>query len=287
MSVLGFATLVFCLLVAFCMSASMSKASTLKKPMRILVFGGTGFVGSQFVKTAAQRGHEVVALARRAPDFPLPPNVKYISCNAVNLEEIEKALSKETNFDACVHAIGLLFDSSSKLRDYNKFMSGSGSIPSNDATYDQITRQTAFNALSVFTKKKRSTTIPKFLFVSAAEAGWTFKAPVDFLERYLVAKRAVETKLLSLIPPSNNNNQKITIRPVIFRPSLIWSSQRPQSFLSVLPFFVGYFLRFSFVDRPVTVEALTSAMVTAIEQEDQEIIGIQRFPEIDRLSAAQ
>jgi len=30
------------------------------------------------------------------------------------------------------------------------------------------------------------------VFVSAAEAKWDFKAPVDFLEEYLVAKRAVE-----------------------------------------------------------------------------------------------
>ena len=94
----------------------------------------------------------------------------------------------------------------------------------------------------------------------------------DFLQRYLAAKRAVEAKLLG----------STTLRPIVVRPSLIYSLDRPLSLPSVGAFFVGNKIGLPFVDRPVTVQALSAAMVRAMGQPG--VSGIQRYPEIDRLS---
>jgi nucleoside-diphosphate-sugar epimerase len=245
----------------------------------VLVFGGTGFVGSTFIQKAVERGHSVVAVARRQPTQPIP-TVTYITADAVNEDAVRAALRNETEFDACVHAVGLLFDSASGLGQWNVHASGSGSVPSADATYDRVTRQTAFNALSIFTERRRSAEQPvpsPFVFVSAAEAGWTFKAPVAWLERYLTAKRAVEAKLLG------DGTAAAGVRPIVFRPSMIWTPARPLGLLAVAPFYLGHALRLPIVDRPVTVDSLATAMLVAVESGT--VRGVQRFADVDRLAA--
>lgn len=144
-------------------------------------------------------------------------------------------ISKYGPFDGYVHCIGLLFDSKSGLKSLNQYASGSSSIPGDSVTYDDITRRTAFNLIEAVEKvacdadQTCKNNIP-LVFISAAEAGWTFKAPVDFLERYLLAKRSVEKRLLEQSP---------IVRAVVMRPSLIWTWDRPQGLLSVIPFYIG------------------------------------------------
>jgi len=224
-----------------------------------------------------------------------------------------------------IHCIGLLFDDASGLGNWNRFVSGSGSLPDTQSTYDSITRLSAFNAIeatleylqlqtndgrtsgsssSTTTTTTRKTSFP-FVFTSAAEAGWPdvpggpqieeFFAP-EWLRRYLVAKRAVEGRLSSitlnqglpttaddLIDSSSSLGVGVSLRPIIPRPSLIYSLDRPASYIPVGAFFVGnQFLRLPFVDRPVTVQALANAIIKAISKED--VRGILRYPEIDELS---
>jgi nucleoside-diphosphate-sugar epimerase len=248
------------------------------KPLRILVFGGTGFVGSLLVSKALQRGHDVVALSRRGRPKQLVGGTKearWLQCDVANQKQLFDILQTENKFDVYVHAVGLLFDSSSGLSHLNKFASGSSSVPADSATYDLVTRQTAFNAIDLLSQKHSdlitetsNASLPAMPFVSA---GWTFECHVPWLERYLVTKRAVESRLLS---------SQSSLRPVIFRPSLIWTKKRPQSLLSVLPFFAGNFLlegllgMDSIIDKPITVDMLTDAMIYAAEHSDQ--VGVKR-----------
>lgn len=183
-----------------------------------------------------------------------------------------------------IHCIGLLFDDESGFGRYNRFVSGSKSVPDSQSTYDSITRQTAFNAIDATIDYCNSTNVSEFpfVFVSAAEAGWpqmtggTFiesKLAPNWLQRYLKAKRAVEEKLLESDPP---------LRPIIMRPSLIYSLDRPLSFPSVGAFFVGNKVGLPFVDRPVSVQALSKAIVRSLSL--PEVQGIQRYTQIDALN---
>jgi hypothetical protein len=192
-----------------------------------------------------------------------------------------------------VHCIGLLFDDASGIGNFNRFVSGSGSVPDPDSTYDTIIRQTAFNAidatLQYVQQNNLSTSNFPFVFMSAAEAGWPdvlggpqveqYLAP-EWLKRYLAAKRAVEAKLMGQNQSSTSPSP--VLRPVIPRPSLIYSLDRPASYGPVGAFIVGNKIGLPFVDRPVTVQSLANAIVRSIARDS--VRGIQRFQQIDELN---
>jgi len=267
---------------------SMSKTTS-----KLLVLGGTGFLGQAVCKRAIIEGYEVTSLSRRGLPPYRPDNsadtkstldkVDYRQGDALVPESINNILN-EGGYVGIVHCIGLLFDDESGLGELNQFVSGSGSLPSAKSSYDTITRQTAFNAIECaidYTLDAAMETPLPFCFTSAAEAGWPDVAggefverlTPDFLKRYLAAKRAVESKLMQSKPK---------LRPIIARPSLIYSMDRPESFVSVGAFFFLNGIGAPFVDRPVTVQSLAAAMVRGIGSDS--ISGVLRYPEIDRLS---
>ena len=53
-------------------------------------------------------------------------------------------------------------------------------------------------------------------------------------------------------------------RPIILRPSLVWSADRPGSLPSVAAFYAANALGLPFVDRPVNVDTLAGAAVNAL-----------------------
>lgn len=179
----------------------------------------------------------------------------------------------------------MLLDDESGLGQYNRFASGSGSLPDSGATYDTITRVTAFNVIEAAMDYVKANNLKEpfpICFTSAAEAGWpdmrggTFvenRLAPGFLKRYLAAKRAVEEKLLGSEPQ---------IRPIIVRPSLIYTMDRPASFPAVGAFFIGNKIGLPFVDQPVTVQSLANAMVRSISRSD--VKGILRYKEINAMS---
>jgi len=231
-------------------------------------------------------GYSVTSLSRRGnPDDSEGNNdqIDYRTGDARQLETIANILN-EGDYVAVVHCIGLLFDGESGIGNLNRFVSGSGSVPEGASTYDDITRLTAFNAISAaesYAQNRGGEPLP-FIFTSAAEAGWPDVPGGKFVEknltpqwlrRYLVAKRAVEARLMK--------NQNL-LRPIIFRPSLIFSLDRIGSLPPVGAFFVGNKVGLPFVDRPVTVQSLSTAAVRAISRPD--VRGVQRFMQIDELA---
>lgn len=253
---------------------------------RLLVLGGNGFVGREVCSIAVQKGYTVTSLSRRGenpdPNDETLSMVKWVKGDATDFNVV-KSLVDEA--DAVVHAIGLLFDANSGLTNLNIVVSGSQSIPGEESTYDRITRQTAFNVIEAI---KSRFSLPFFgsspvpvCFVSAAEAGWpevslgpeveANLAP-EWLKQYLVAKRAVEAKLAS-------DPEKI--RPVIYRPSLIWSWTK-FDVLPIIPIFnLLNAIGVPFVDKTVTVTTLSKAIVAGLE--DGTLTGVKRFPEMEQL----
>ena len=259
------------------------------KPMKVTVFGGTGYVGSQVCERLIQRGHQVTALSRRGvnpkPDSKELSQVTWVSGDATDMKTVEGLLKDS---DAAVHCIGLLFDVDSGLANLNKIVSGSGSVPGEASTYDAITRTTAFNVIQGIEKKQSSimNVMNKdkkfpFCFVSAAEAGWPdvpFGKTIDekiapgWLQKYLIAKRAVEQRLKG----SN------AIRYAIYRPSLIWDWTK-LDVLPVIPVFnFASAIGIPFVDKTVRVETLADAIVAGLENDN--ISGVQRFGEMEKIS---
>ena len=269
----------------------LSSASALAPASKVVVFGGTGYVGSRVCERLVNKGYQVTGVSRRGQN-PQPSNealeqVNWIAGDATDAAFVQ---SQVQNQDAVVHAVGLLFDVESGLQQFNTIVSGSKSLPDPEkSTYDQITRQTMFyildaleaqakNPLNMFNKNTQPTPLA---FVSCAEAGWpevtlgewieSNVAPA-WLQKYLVAKRAVEARLSSTS----------CVRPVIVRPSLIWSWDK----LDVLPlipvFDLANAIGVPFVDKTVRVETLADAIVAGLEQET--VQGVQRFDSMEQLA---
>lgn len=230
------------------------------------------------------RGYDVTSFSRRGEN-PEPGNeqldqVTWVKGDATDPGTVNDMVGKA---DAVVHAIGLLFDVNSGLTDLSVVVSGSNAVPGADSTYDKITRQTAFNVIEAANAKFRlpfSNDKTPVLFVSAAEAGWPEVAlgeqveqnlAPQWLREYLVAKRAVEAKLTSTD----------SIRPVIFRPSLIWSWTK-FDVLPIIPVFnVANAVGVPFVDKTVRVETLAKAIIAGLE--DEQVSGVQRFMQMEAL----
>ena len=130
-------------------------------------------------------------------------------------------------------------------------------------------------AIECFTSKSSSSAeTPKpFVFISAAEAGWTAPAPVKWLERYLAAKREVEDEVMT----------NKSLRPVILRPSLVWSWDKPQALISVVPFFLASTLGVPFIDKPVMLTTLVDAAIGAVQ--DPVVRGILREKDMKAVAA--
>lgn len=256
------------------------------KPKKLVVLGGTGFVGSEVCKIAVDRGFAVTSLSRRgenpAPNDALLSQVNFQQGDATDPATVSKVLAEA---DAVVHAVGLLFDVESGLANLSPIVSGSGSVPGSESTYDNITRRTAENAIAALKARLQlpfmsSGSIP-FAFVSCAEAGWPDVAlgdkveevAPDWLKKYLAAKRTVEGQL---------NGATDRLRPILYRPSLIWNWSK-LDVLPVIPIFnIANALGVPFVDKTVRVETLAAAIVAGLE--DETIAGVQRFSEMENLA---
>lgn len=215
-------------------------------------------------------GWRVVSVSRRGVPENALAGVDWRTGD-VTQPGVTRALLAEGGFSALVHAVGLLFEGGS-----NRLVSGSGSVPSPGATYDAVTRRSAVLAVEAAAELLQpppsASGPPPFVFVSAAEAGWTLPAP-GWLERYLVAKRAAETSLLG----------ERRLRGAVLRPSLVWSFDRPLALPSVAAFYVANAVGLPFVDRPVSVDTLAAAAVRALS--DEAVAGVQRYPQMEALAA--
>ena len=273
--------------------ASTTTSSAFSPPKNVVVFGGTGYVGSQVCERLINKGYEVTGVSRRGTN-PKPgksdalDQVNWVSGDATNPSDVQKYVD---NADAVVHAVGLLFDVESGLQGLNTIVSGSKSVPDPEAsTYDNITRKTMFNVIDAVEKKSKNplniikgngSAKTPVAFVSCAESGWPDvqfgdfveeKLAPEWLQKYLIAKRQVESRLTG----------SSSLRPVIVRPSLIWSWDK-LDVLPIIPVFnIANAVGVPFVDKTVRVETLADAIVAGIE--DESVSGVQRYMQMEELA---
>lgn len=177
-------------------------------------------------------------------------------------------------------------------------------------TYDAITRLTACAAADAAAAHRKGCA---FVFISAAEAGWPEDTPLlpPFLRDYLAAKRAVEAHMQGLANAGVEaaavcidtvlcmvraaSTDALTamsrdfaagpafagrVRPVIMRPSLIWTPARPAALPPVAAFTLASMLGVPGVQRPVRVDTLANAVATAIA--DQRSQGVWKSKDMER-----
>ena len=280
--------------VLLLLASAGTTTNALAPPSKVVVFGGTGYVGSQVCERLVKKGYDVTGVSRRGTN-PRPNNaeleqVNWVVGDATNPSDVKAAIE---DADAVVHAVGLLFDVESGLQGLNNIVSGSRSQPDPEkSTYDNITRQTMFNIIDAIEAKAMNPInmiktqgkgkMP-LAFVSCAKAGWPDvqfgdyveeKLAPEWLQKYLVAKRAVEGRLA----------QTTAARSVVVRPSLIWSWDK-LDVLPIIPVFnLANAVGVPFVDKTVRVETLADAIVAGIE--DDSVSGVQRFMQMEELAQA-
>jgi len=250
---------------------------------RLLVLGGSGFVGRQLCSRALADGWSVVSLSRRgqpeeAEGLPAKTlaSVDWRRGDATD-PDAARTILQEGGFRAVFHCMGMLF-----AGDLNRLVSGSGSLPSPGATYDAVTRQSALAAAAAaaeLCERSANGAPPPFGFVSAAEAAWSFDAPLEWLRLYLAAKKSVERELLDGYGATTR-----TLRPIILRPSLVYSPDRPAALPAVAAFWAANALGLPGVDRPVSVDTLAAAAVSALG--DERASGVLGFREMEDRAAA-
>ena len=87
--------------------SSVQSLATAARPLRVAVFGGTGYVGSAVCDRLVRRGHIVTAISRRGanpkPNSDTLGRVNWVRGDATDGKVVEKVLKDS---DAAVHAIG-------------------------------------------------------------------------------------------------------------------------------------------------------------------------------------
>lgn len=80
---------------------------------RIIVIGGTGYAGGHIVAEAQARGHDVVAVSRKAPEVPAP-GVAYVQGSVLDLDALAPTLH---GADVVISALSPRGDMTDKVLD--------------------------------------------------------------------------------------------------------------------------------------------------------------------------
>ncbi|KAJ1981473.1 hypothetical protein H4R34_002067 [Dimargaris verticillata] len=187
---------------------------------RILVVGGSGFLGSSICRVALQRGLEVVSLSRHgAPARPHPTAPRPAWHEQVHWQQGD-ALQPDTyakvaqDCSGIVHTVGTLLET-----DYKPLIKAGSvcqaasqwrSLRTNPTgvNYRRINRDTALEVAQTAVKSGAPKT---FVYISASDV-------LPFIDRrYISTKREAEVALLTMD----------ALRTVIMRPGIMYSEQQP------------------------------------------------------------
>ncbi len=205
------------LLVAY-LAAVPSSVSAVVAPSRLLVVGGSGFLGREVCRSAVRRGWSVTSISRRGAN-PDPSCAKLARVQWVSGDASDEALLAKhaADSDAFVHAAGFLFDADSGLAQLNPLVSGAGAKSEQPGSTYEVAARSAVQLLGA---AERAGGGP-VCFVSAAGTDGAFrKAEVvlpEFARRYFAAKRTAEEAF---------SRAGDGVRPIVVRPAPMWSSNK-------------------------------------------------------------
>ncbi|EER37336.1 mitochondrion protein [Histoplasma capsulatum H143] len=269
---------------------------------RIVVAGGSGFLGSRICKSAVARGWEVVSLSRHGePAWGTVTLSSHAPRWAKSVEWAKADILKPATYkpflkdaSAVVHSMGILLEA-----DYKGIVQGRESVisglqklfaTSRPGSQNPLQRQegeelTAFSSgqLTYELMNRDSAValaqeavyenVPTFAFISAA-AG----APV-VPERYVTSKRDAEALISSNLPD---------LRSIFIRPTFMYDSSRKLTLPIALGGIVGSEVnallggRLSFLGmmtaKPLNVNIVSEAVVEAIGDDNvQGVVGPKKI----------
>ncbi|KAJ5216944.1 hypothetical protein N7468_009952 [Penicillium chermesinum] len=259
---------------------------------RLVVAGGSGFLGSRICKSAAARGWSVVSLSRsgepkwkavtESPERPgWASSVEWAKADMLKPESYKPFLGGAS---AVVHSMGILLEAdykgvvqgrepiigglqraftSSKMGSQNPLSRREGEPlrpqeKDGQLTYELMNRDSAIALAQEASNEK----VPAFVFISAA-AG----API-LPARYITTKREAEEAIAANLPE---------LRSIFMRPGFMFDSSRKFT----LPIALGGFVasevnnflgkRLSFLgsmaEKPLKADTVAEAVVEALEDE--------------------
>ncbi|EPS27509.1 hypothetical protein POX_e06473 [Penicillium oxalicum] len=276
---------------------------------RLVVAGGSGFLGSRICKAAAARGWDVTSLSRSGeprwdtvtssterPSWA--SSVKWAKADILKPETYKPFLSGAT---AVVHTMGILLEadykgvvqgrepivgglqrafSSSKLGSQNPLQRKEGEPlepqeRDGQLTYELMNRDSAI----ALAQESSNEHVPTFCYISAAGG-----API-LPARYITTKREAEDAISSSLPD---------LRSIFIRPGFLYDSSRKFTLPIALGGFVaseinnlvGNRLGFlgSMTEKPLKADVVSEAVVEALE--DQSIKGPVGTKQIEQLATS-
>jgi len=202
-----------------------------KGKIKIFVAGGTGFIGGAIVRTAFNKGYEVLSLSRKGYPLKIEPWMKEVKWIKGDLLEPSTWSRQLNDVYAVIHAVGIIKEK-----------------PSKGITFKKINGESAI----ILAEESEKSEIKKFVFVSA------YAKPPLISKDYILSKRKAEEYIF-----------KKNFKSVIFRPGPVYGNNKMLYLystiykISKLPF-VGK----SFdVGMPINVNLLAKAAVNCIEND--------------------
>ena len=65
---------------------------------RLLIIGGTGFLGSNLCKHSLNKGYTVISVSSKKTKFKKIKNIRYISCDISKINQIKKKLNFNVDY---------------------------------------------------------------------------------------------------------------------------------------------------------------------------------------------
>lgn len=278
-------------------------------PKRLVVCGGSGFVGSRICKYAVQRGWDVISISRSGeptwstvtPSSSPPPWAHRVTWERADILRPVTYASLLKGADYVVHSMGILLEADYKgvLQGRESPIAGlkkafSGTVrPGNplernakddedirpqetkeQLTYENMNR----DSVIMLAKKANEENVPAFAYLSA-----TGGAPV-LPARYITTKREAESTIASEFP---------RMRGVFIRAPFMYDNSRPITvpmaavtgagalFNRLTGGVLGGFMGAAGA-KPLKVDTVAEAVIEALE--DETVRGPVEIPEIEELA---
>ncbi|MES3517021.1 MAG: NAD-dependent epimerase/dehydratase family protein [Natronomonas sp.] len=197
--------------------------------MKLLVTGGSGFIGRRVCRRAIDDGHRVVGVSRRGKPAaePWADDVEWVAADVFEPETWREHLDGCT---AAVHSIGIIEES-----------------PTDGVTFERVNGDSAIIAAL----EAERAGVDRFVFLSSSNTPPLVRAA------YIEAKRRAEAAI-----------EDLDMESIVLRPGPVYGPEQPHfpriinGLLRGLDSIPGVASRFG-ADRPLPVEAVANAVYAA------------------------